>query len=471
MNEYDLKFKNILQIFLILEKKYNLFEMQYMGIYFWEIVRYPLFRRLLREYKLHGDNQVPNKYLNRFKFGRFKNFMLSLTLKNPLFFSRGSVLIFAHPRKKKENKHYTDIYTDIFNQYIPDGEEYQVLEKPFSSGFHYSPTLQKPIYYLDLYIFIASILLKFLPKKQTRDIKDLCQNLKNEIHEAIDIEVDFDCFIHDIIEKHIIEKKIYIWLFSILKPKYAFVVASSIYESVIAALKYMNVPCIELQHGSPSPGKLNYDYPVGVFKHNFPDYFLSFGEYWTSHVNLPIAKNHIINFGFPYLEHKKNLYKNLKKKETLIVISQPTISNPLIDFTCQLSRLLPENVEIIFKMHPQEYIQFEKNAELLKNNVSVVSTDEPELHELLATSKWVIGVYSTALYEALFFDCKVFVYELPGASYLNDLIESHAISKINKAEDFILKMNSTEINANKDPLFTPTNKNILNKLLYPKITI
>ena len=63
------------------------------------------------------------------------------------------------------------------------------------------------------------------------------------------------------------------FFFKIKKPKTLFIVVSHTQEATIAAAKSLGITTIELQHGSPVRGKLNYDYTSGIKKKSFPDFF------------------------------------------------------------------------------------------------------------------------------------------------------------------------------------------------------
>ena len=59
-----------------------------------------------------------------------------------------------------------------------------------------------------------------------------------------------------------------------------------------------------------------------------------------------------------------------------------------------------------------------------KYNVSIVTN--VDLYEYLAKSEYQAGVFSTALYEGVEFNCKTILLKLPGIEYMDQFI------KINK---------------------------------------
>lgn len=66
----------------------------------------------------------------------------------------------------------------------------------------------------------------------------------------------------------------------------------------------------------------------------------------------------------------------------------------------------------------------------LKNYNFTILEDEKNLYELLASSNYVFGVYSTAIYEALESNCKVFLLDLDGIEDSKYLYENLYVIKI-----------------------------------------
>jgi hypothetical protein len=52
-----------------------------------------------------------------------------------------------------------------------------------------------------------------------------------------------------------------------------------------------------------------------------------------------------------------------------------------------------------------------------------VDDNRIELYRYLAESEYLAGVFSTAIYEGLAFGCKTVIIELPGAEYMEELMD------------------------------------------------
>ena len=58
-----------------------------------------------------------------------------------------------------------------------------------------------------------------------------------------------------------------------------------------------------------------------------------------------------------------------------------------------------------------------------KHNVKVVT--DINLYKQLANSEFQAGVFSTALYEGIEFNCKTILLDLPGIEYMDSFIEKY----------------------------------------------
>jgi hypothetical protein len=58
-----------------------------------------------------------------------------------------------------------------------------------------------------------------------------------------------------------------------------------------------------------------------------------------------------------------------------------------------------------------------------KHNIKVVT--DINLYEQLANSEFQAGVFSTALYEGIEFNCKTILLDLPGIEYMDNFIEKY----------------------------------------------
>jgi hypothetical protein len=227
-------------------------------------------------------------------------------------------------------------------------------------------------------------------------------------------------------------------------------------EALIAACKNNNVKCIEIQHGTISKYHLGYSFPNNKEVPYFPDEMYMFGKYWYESTPVPLTEEKITYYGYPYMEERIKEYKNNKKKKNQILfISQGTIGNKLSETAYEFAK---DNKEynIIYKLHPGEYNRWRNDYDnLIKaeklDNFKVIDNNKINLYKLLSESEFLIGVYSTAIYEGLIMDCKLILINLPGIDYMDYLIATQKIKIAYSCKDIkkIIKENKfASINKN-----------------------
>ena len=413
----------ILAKFEKFEKDFNLGSSRIHEIPWWDLVRYPLYRDILVANKLHENRQktdvksVVIRYLTLFS----KIFSI-LGKKSPIWIKRNQILIFGHPRRKIENGLYIDIYSDPFIQLLPDSIKYSVIEKPGPGRL--GPSYSDNLYYLDLFLYIKRIFSLFTIVSFNSSTKEDLKRINDKLFQLFGYSTNISHRIKSYIKSW---KSLYPLMrlfFRMKKPTHVFIVVSAGYEIVIAAAKAEGIQTIELQHGSPVRGKLNYDYSSGIAKSTFPDWFVAFGEYWIQDIKLPIPDTQIFYLGFPYFSLKTASYKNFVKENLIVIVSQKTISQVLVNFSIQLLQYLEPGVNIIYKPHPAEYcnglLPYERE---LVNAGILVAKSTDDLYSLFAKARWQVGVYSTALYEGVAFGVACFVVRTAGSEHMERLVK------------------------------------------------
>jgi hypothetical protein len=84
-----------------------------------------------------------------------------------------------------------------------------------------------------------------------------------------------------------------------------------------------------------------------------------------------------------------------------------------------------KNFSIKYKLHPGEYERWQEYPSLVQlvENYGVELIKDCDLYELLSTSSYQIGVFSTAIYEGLEFGCKTILLNITGIEYMQDILE------------------------------------------------
>ena len=452
------KLSDILNKFENLEVRFKLDKRFILGVPFWDMLRYPLYHEVLSKL---GLNENTSDYIKKSLKKRLYNSIIILcsvlSRKCLIYIKSNSILIFPHTRKKQEESNFIDIYTDPFLEFIPKCFDVCIIEKPDCFN-NRSANITKR-YKSDLFHLFArviSFLILFYLKLTTKNNYFLERLIRDNFGIKISCFNHIQKLVAHWISQYLIFK---IW-FYFKRPKLIFIVVSQGYEPLIAAAKSLKIVVAELQHGSPCRGKLNYDYSSGITKHSFPDYFLSFGKCWSNEAFYPVSKEKIINFGFPYLFFKKSKFKKKLVTFDVCIISQPVHLNSIINFTVSLSKHF-KSLSIIFKPHPSDFLNptfISSVSSLEKNNITVAKINT-DLYDIFSVTKSVIGVYSTAVYEATYFGLQSFVLSYPGYEYLQFLIDNNLATLIHKPEDF--HITNVAQNNPLDLFYDPCSENLI----------
>jgi hypothetical protein len=175
---------------------------------------------------------------------------------------------------------------------------------------------------------------------------------------------------------------------------------------------------------------MGYSYPDTKEKAAyFPDKFIAWGTYWTDFPEFPLDKKDVILGGFSHFSEKYQKYAHIQREsKQIVVISQASICQPLAAVILKEIESLSD-YQIVYKLHPSEYESFREVPELMKMlkypNFSI--QQNCDLYALFAASQYAVGVYSTALYEAMGLGCTPIIVQAPGWEMMTDLIKRYNI--------------------------------------------
>ncbi len=436
--EKQISIKDLVGFILELENRFNLLLFEINSVKVWQYQRHRIFLTLAREVGLYTQAHTKKNNLSELLKAAPSLFYYSL-FSNPLSGNyQKDILVFSAGRKVKADEKFIDIYSEFLVKDLPE-DSYEIIEELYLN--RHLPTNKKHRRHQDyqqVRTTIKSKLTSFkFSEKQVAFIHEVEQEIKNRLNAEIDLKglllngyltFKFDFEFYD----KLIKKR---------KPKQIYLVCSYVYKlALIAAAKKNKVETIEIQHGTIDKFHLGYSFPGQSTIDYFPDTMYFFGEYWKNCMNFPLKDENKIVYGFPYFRQQKEKYVSIqKKKGTILIISQGTIGKNISRFIWK-SREFLKDYQITYKLHPGEYDRWKGDyPDLIKlselDNVTVIDNNKTSLYTFLAESEYVIGVYSTAVYEALSFDCKVMCINLPGIEYLEDLIEKGFVKLVMTPED------------------------------------
>lgn len=188
------------------------------------------------------------------------------------------------------------------------------------------------------------------------------------------------------------------------------------HPSVVVGAKQAGAKVFEIQHGFISSSHPAYSYPR-IRIQSAPNRLLVWGKFWKDSAKLPKGSKAIVTGpALNFIAQRAEAAKLAKEKGTILFSSQGAIGDELFAQARLWAELLPEH-EVTFRLHPNESLE-NFLAKERPENLSV-SHKDPAFLELLAKTEYLVGVFSTTLYEGLSFGAKVIV--LPLSGYENAL--------------------------------------------------
>ncbi|MAM04890.1 MAG: hypothetical protein CMD06_02900 [Flavobacteriales bacterium] len=424
-NYLFLKNKNIKELcefIWYLEEKYDLLNLKINEIHPWAAYRMDIY------YKLGKLTGVFDQSFNH-KTSKLKKITYSINLIKNSFFQNNlsnlkkkDVLIFSHPISKEHKNQYIDIYSyKLIKQLIMKNKSFIDFESPFK-GKH-KRTKKYYTKYLDKIFLLRNIKDKFIKIQIQKNTEKKLNELNTEINKYCDFNIK-EFLIHNT-KKFIPTYKYYLELLKKTSPKKIYIIISYGRGELIKAAHDLNIKIIEIQHGTFSKYHLGYSFPNSFNYLYFPNKLHVWNEYWKNLISFPIKKENIKIEPFHFLEEKTKEYKNTEKiKNTLIIFGQGGVTKSIV-------KKIKENInyfkkfQITFKLHPNEYEHLDSYKDLIylkeKYNISIVKNIN--LHKCLAKSEYQAGVFSTALYEGVLFNCKTILFDVSGIEYMNKFIE------------------------------------------------
>lgn len=386
------------------EKENGLMNSVYKGVYWWQLVRYELSKgrgqRVIKS--MHAEKKTNYKLSTRatrcIKF--YKILSLTFSRKTP------TILILRHARLKYEKGEWIDIYSEFISEEFSKTGVRLIFLDP-TSNIKYESNISNNTIPLDIFTVFSKILQFFTPLIYgvPKDLQRVRKNLELKIERN-----DIEKFISKKIRAFVANQLMYRLLFLLIKPKLIISSERSGLEAILVAARKSKVPFVELQHGSPVEGKLNYD-NQGFYNKNYtPDYFITYGGIYRDIVKkIKIAEYHM-HLGNQYMTKISERINSLnikKKKDTIVVISQPDIDQHIADWILDNRESL-KRFKLIVCLHPQyDFVHNTPYDEI--SFLDVRKSRNIDIYKELKKSEFVIGVYSTTLYDATIFDCNILI--------------------------------------------------------------
>jgi len=434
----NISLKKLAEFFWKLEKEFDLIHYEINDVKVWQYQRFRIFLTIARQLGVFNHAHTKKtKFLEILSAA--PSLLYNSIFSNPILGNYNKeTLVFSSGRKIKVNEWFIDIYTEYFIDKLKNGS-FEIIEELYLNRHLPSETKnRKHQDYQQISTFLKSKLSIFkLNKKQLLFISEIEKFIKTKLGAEINLKTlfrngyltfknDFE-FYNKLIRKR--------------KPTKIFLICSYGYKmALVAAAKQNQVETIEIQHGTVNKYHLGYSYPNHSYIDYFPDKIYFWSEYWKNCMHFPLAEENKFVSGFPYFRNQKERFQGVSKiPKQVLIISQGTIGNQLSEFIWK-SRDVLKNYKVIYKLHPGEFDRWVNEYPCLNklnelDNISIIDNNNSNLYSYLAKSEFVVGVYSTAVYDALSFNCKVILADLPGVEFLEDLAKLNYIKKVFNTND------------------------------------
>jgi hypothetical protein len=435
------------------ELENSLFDIHVDNIPIWERIRVDIYRELRRQFEADNEHDSESKEKNNYIMGA-KLWARNICFKNPFVPSKTDFVFVGHPRRKLQSDGlWWDIYCDPIHQ---ECSLDSVHLEPSYLLKHRSPAKTENIRYLSLIEYSGTIQRKL--GLDNFSLSDEKRKRLEEVERAIKKNFGADIpFVNKVI-RLLRNRRCRLWLYEKLlgrlDPTVAVIVVSYGKETFIEACDSHNIPVVELQHGIINSGHHGYSFPGNRTKETFPDYLLTWGEFWGDGVEFPIPDRRIIPVGYPHLEKQRLQWEDTESQEQILFISQKRIGEQLSRFAVEIEKNDEISHDVIYKLHPDEHDHWREDYPwLVKNNLDVVDEHGPPLYELLARSEVQIGVGSTAIYEGLVFNLETYIYDCNDLSSLRPLIRNGTAVVVSSSNELATSLGKKRISFDKEYYF------------------
>ncbi|MFD2724786.1 hypothetical protein [Hyunsoonleella rubra] len=239
--------------------------------------------------------------------------------------------------------------------------------------------------------------------------------------------------------------KLYENILKFYKPKEVYLKSaySPLKLIITKACKKNKVQVTEVQHGHIYKYHIGYLLPLNDdLDYLNPDKILVWSEYYKGVLlgNKWKEEKIFVKGDFTYNSEVNKL--NQEKEEGLVnlsekydkvftIVGQHTLTSEIIDFLSDLDRL-PHEVKVFLKLHPKHIdLQEREYEKIYATNKKLTIVKEGKIKSLINASDLVIGVYSTAIIEALEMKKKVHLIDISTADFFEDMIKKGIVRKSN----------------------------------------
>ncbi len=386
------------------------------GLLIWPVVRYPLFRYINDFYSNFESFEVKRKLgvkairlLFKVIFQHNGLKFLFLPHLKYLYFGSGVTNI-----QNTQGKYHNRVSDDLL--LLAEKESF-ILEQYNSFDFKYPRTHEQHAasFFFDvLYVLLIKLGLIRLQAQEVLLIDTIIRKASKTFDKIGDREV---VELKKLLSKQLLKAKAQYFLFSKLfylkKPRIIFVEDASYGTSafIIKAAKKNGIKVGEIQHGFVGRSHMAYNYSETIahssqYQQYLPDYFLTYGNFWSEEINLPSQK---VVIGKPSIQIDIAKECSLTDQDSILFVSSGnTYQETKKVLLAILNGIKGSKFKLLFRPHPLEANGIERKYGELLNKGMLIDRNS-NVYDSISKSGCIIGDISTVLFEALAFNNKLVI--------------------------------------------------------------
>ncbi|MBW2529005.1 MAG: hypothetical protein JRI23_32815 [Deltaproteobacteria bacterium] len=425
--------------FVRLEEAAGWWDLEAYGQKYWHQIRYGVFSALLQSHHPIGKPQLT--WRDRPLSSWIRNVRpthWAPAVRRSLWWDLdpADVLVINHPRHVRLGDEWVCPYTEPLLRQLD--RSYWVLEDVWQ-GVHSHPQSGPRLKYLEWSVLTEQV--RFLARHgltggrlssaEQRQVRTWCETLQAELGGGPSVQRALSLTRAAVRELAAL-RRLYGALLARVEPKLIVLVVHYSYRCLplTATARERGIPVAELQHGTLGETHLAYNVAPGRRPPGFPDYLLTFGDWWRDHTpGLPLAAEAAPAIGYAWLDaYAARTPRRCPagNPRTVLFVSQGTIGPELSRLATELAARKPGAYRIRYKLHPGELMGWrERYPWLVGTDIQVI--DEPtNIYDEFTQAETVVGVYSTALFEALAFGVAVVIPKLARHETMQPLADGGA---------------------------------------------
>lgn len=256
------------------------------------------------------------------------------------------------------------------------------------------------------------VVYELMLKEKVRDVRDRWAKMAEVFEAEFGIGLGkFAEFPNWLVRRYISECMGFRDYFDAVGAKKLYIVNAYSSPAVVVGAKQAGVKVIEIQHGFISEYHPAYSYP-NIRIQSAPTRLMVWGGYWAKAANFPKGLKAIVTGpSTQFLQQRELVASQPKKPKTILFTSQGALGAQLFSEAIAWAKSLPD-YRLTYRLHPNESLADYPTKDLPEN--LTISHKTPGFLELLGQHEYLVGGFSTTLYEGLAFGLKVIVLPLPG---------------------------------------------------------